>query len=65
MTEKRLVVTEEIRITRVPGTHRMPQQVELRREQIDIEKLEPPGPGDVASAEASAASADRARTSRR
>lgn len=65
VTEKRLVLTEEIRITRVHGTHRKPQQVELRKEQIDIEKLEPPGPDDAASTEASAASTNRAGTSRR
>ena len=65
VTEKRLVLTEEIRVTRVHGTHRNPQHVQLRREQVDIEKLEPPGPGDAAAAEASAASTDHAGTSRR
>ena len=65
VTEKRLVLTEEVRITRVHGTHRKPQQVELRREHIDIEKLAPPAPGEVASADASAGTADRAGTGRR
>ena len=46
VTQKRLVLTEEIRITRVHGTHRKPQSVELRTEHIDIERLEPPSPGD-------------------
>jgi uncharacterized protein (TIGR02271 family) len=41
VTEKRLVLTEEIRITRVAGTHRRPQQVTLRKERIEIERLEP------------------------
>jgi uncharacterized protein (TIGR02271 family) len=50
VTEKRLVLTEEIRITRVHGTHRKPQSVELRKEHIDIERLEPPSPGEDSSA---------------
>jgi uncharacterized protein (TIGR02271 family) len=50
-TETRLVLTEEIRITRVHGTHRQPQTVELRKEHIDIERLEPPSPSDAAAAE--------------
>ena len=41
VTEKRLVLVEEIRITRVKATHRQPQTVTLRRDQIDIERLEP------------------------
>jgi uncharacterized protein (TIGR02271 family) len=62
VTEKRLVLTEEIRITRVHGTHRKPQSVELRREHIDIERLEPPSPGaDAASPQTAAA---KSRTGR-
>jgi uncharacterized protein (TIGR02271 family) len=45
VTEKRLVLTEEIRITRVAGTHRRPQQVTLRRERVEIERLEPTSDG--------------------
>jgi uncharacterized protein (TIGR02271 family) len=41
VTEKRLVLTEEIRITRVAGTHRHPQHVTLRKERVEIERLEP------------------------
>jgi uncharacterized protein (TIGR02271 family) len=40
ITEKRLVVVEEIRITRTQGTHRKPQRVSLRKEEIAIERLE-------------------------
>jgi uncharacterized protein (TIGR02271 family) len=66
VTEKRLVLTEEIRVTRVHGTHRAPQSVELRKEHIDIERLEPPSPtADPAGAEPGPARASKARTGRR
>ncbi|HEX2540144.1 MAG TPA: YsnF/AvaK domain-containing protein [Caldimonas sp.] len=65
VTEKRLVLTEEIRVTRVHGTHRQPQTVELRKEHIEIERLEPPSPTEIAAAEsddaASAASPRKGR----
>jgi stress response protein YsnF len=41
VTEKRLVLVEEIRITRVRDTHRQPQTVTLRKDHIEIERLEP------------------------
>ena len=41
VTEKRLVLVEEIRITRVRHTHRQPQTVTLRKDHIEIERLEP------------------------
>ena len=66
VTEKRLVLTEEIRITRVHGTHRKPQSVELRKEHIDIERLEPPSPAeDVAPNQAAKGSRSTSRTGRR
>ena len=64
VTEKRLVLTEEIRVTRVHGTHRAPQNVELRKEHIDIERLEPPSPTTDPQATATAADTSTARTSR-
>ncbi|MDQ2735390.1 MAG: YsnF/AvaK domain-containing protein [Pseudomonadota bacterium] len=39
-TEKRLVLVEEVRVTRIQGTHRKPQKVKLRKEEISIERLE-------------------------
>lgn len=39
VTEKRLVLVEEVRITRVRGTHRQPQKVRLRKEKIEVERL--------------------------
>jgi len=39
VTEKRLVLREEVRVTRVETTTRSPQQVSLRREDILIERL--------------------------
>jgi uncharacterized protein (TIGR02271 family) len=39
VTEKRLVLREEIRVTRVEGTVRSPQTVSLRKENILIERL--------------------------
>ena len=49
VTEKRLVLVEEIRITRVSRTHRQPQTVTLRKDQIEIERLEPEAGPDVQS----------------
>lgn len=44
VTEKRLVLIEEVRITHIHGTHRNPQQVTLRTEQISVERLNPEAP---------------------
>jgi len=63
VTEKRLVLTEEIRVTRVHGTHRAPQSVELRKEHIDIERLEPPSPTTDPPSPAPATDTAAARTS--
>ncbi len=41
VTEKRLVLVEEVRITRVRGTYRKPQTVSLRKEEIFVERLAP------------------------
>ncbi len=41
VTEKRLVLVEEVRITQVRGRHRKPQQVNLRKESVSVERLEP------------------------
>ena len=41
---KRLVLVEEVRIRRVHTTHRLPQRVTLRKEEIAIERLEASGP---------------------
>ena len=62
VTEKRLVLTEEIRITRVAGTHRHPQEVTLRKERVEIERLEPTSTrtGDGPGADDDAVRADRA-----
>lgn len=40
VTEKQLVLVEEVRITRVHGTHHDPQHVTLRKEDVSIERLE-------------------------
>lgn len=42
--EKRLVLIEEVRVTRIDGTHRKPQQVTLRKEKVSIERLEADDP---------------------
>ncbi len=61
-TEKRLVLVEEVRITRIHGTHRKPQQVTLREEEVSIERLEA---GDLSASEHSQpADPDRARHQR-
>ena len=39
VTQKRLVLVEELRIVRVAGTHRDPQSVTVREEHIEIERL--------------------------
>ena len=39
ITVKRLVLVEEVRITRIQGTRHQPQTVTLRKEEIDIERL--------------------------
>ncbi len=39
VTQKRLVLVEEIHIARVGGTHRDPQSVAVREEHIEIERL--------------------------
>lgn len=41
VTQKRLLLVEEIRISQTEGTHRDPQQVTLRSETFSIERLEP------------------------
>ncbi len=41
ITEKRLLLVEEVRITQVHGTHRQPQHVSLRKESVSVERLEP------------------------
>ena len=43
VTEKRLMLVEEVRITRVQHTRRDTQTVPLREESIHIERLEPQG----------------------
>lgn len=58
VTEKRLVLVEEVRITGTHGTHRAPQQVSLRKETVSVERLAPeaaeaPAPGQPASAQTS------------
>ncbi len=40
ITVKRLVLVEEVRITRTQGTQRKPQTYTLRKEHIDIERLD-------------------------
>lgn len=40
VTQKRLVLVEEIRITRTEASRREPQRVTLRKEQVSIERLE-------------------------
>ena len=39
VTQRRLVLVEEIRIARVHGTHRDPQSVAVREEYVEIERL--------------------------
>ncbi len=39
VTQRRLVLVEEIRIVRVHGTHRDPQSVAVREEHVEIERL--------------------------
>ncbi len=49
VTEKRLMLKEEIRITRVDSIRHLPQQVTLRSEEVSIERLEPGHSPDIAS----------------
>lgn len=42
--EKRLVLIEEVRVSRTQATHRTPQQVTLRKEEVLIERLEADDP---------------------
>ena len=49
VTEKRLLLKEEIRITRVASIRHEPQQVSLRSEEVSIERLEPGHSPDIAS----------------
>lgn len=44
VTEKRLLLVEEVRITGVRATHRKPQRVTLRKEAVSVERLEPEAP---------------------
>ena len=46
ITVKRLVLVEEVRITRIHATHRNPQTFTLRKENIEVERLvaESPAP---------------------
>ncbi len=46
VTEKRLVLVEEVRITRIQGTHRLQETVELRKEIMEIEQLAAGSPTD-------------------
>jgi uncharacterized protein (TIGR02271 family) len=50
VTEKHLVLVEEIRITRLQATHRNSHQVTLRKEEVSIERLEA---DDASAAESS------------
>ena len=44
VTEKRLVLVEEVRVTGVHGSHRTQQQVQLRKETVSVERLAPEDP---------------------
>lgn len=39
VTEKQWVLVEEVRITRIRGTHHDPQYVTLRKEEVSVERL--------------------------
>lgn len=58
---KQLVLTEELRLTRHSGTHREPQQVRLRREEVIVERLDPQ-PHQWSAMATSPGTADLART---
>ncbi|MDM0032213.1 YsnF/AvaK domain-containing protein [Variovorax sp. J22P271] len=49
VTVKRLVLVEEVRITRTQQTHRDPQTFSLRKEHIEVEHLSVEGPGKDSS----------------
>lgn len=49
VTEKRLMLKEEIRITRSESSHTHSERVNLRREEVSIERLEPGAAPDFVS----------------
>ena len=49
ITVKRLVLVEEVRITRSQGTQRKPQTYTLRKEHIEVERLDPEQPSEAKS----------------
>ena len=49
ITVKRLVLVEEVRITRTQGTQRKPQTYTLRKEHIEVERLAAEEPSSVKS----------------
>ena len=49
VTVKRLVLVEEVRITRTQQTHRSPQTFTLRKEHIEVERLAAEAPSTVKS----------------
>lgn len=49
VTEKRLLLKEEIRITRIGSIRHQPQNVTLRSEEVSIERLEPGDSPGIAS----------------
>lgn len=55
VVEKRLMLTEEVRIIRRQVTDRQPQHVTLRREEVQIERLDPPAGAQDAGTDRAAA----------
>ena len=49
ITVKRLVLVEEVRITRTQGTQRKPRTYTLRKEHIEVERLAAEEPSSVKS----------------
>lgn len=49
VTEKRLMLVEEVRITRIDGTHRDPKKVRLRKEKVVIQRLAADSPSEAKS----------------
>ena len=45
VVEKRLVLKEEVRVTRIRGEHRHQEHVELRREDVRVERIDTPTDG--------------------
>ncbi len=39
VTEKRLLLVEEVRVRQIAGTHRKVQQVTLKKEEVSVERL--------------------------